>query len=193
MLSFASIWNKKRKIFLISEAVTSASGSLCPARQKFRQEFFMKITCFYPRWEWFICWSGAVTSWSYIMCHKEQYQCSSRVERLGWPWKCLNTLTYPSGRHQFLNHLFCPNLSTPVFIKLIYCCLWASLESLTSVWILAMKLSSVFVSAEAADELLKLDPLHCCDHAAGATGWASPAYVWPPKHCVTYQKPSRML
>ena len=90
---------------------------------------------------------------------------------------------------------FPPNpLSAPFFVKLIYCCLWASLKCLISVWILAMKLSSVFASAGAAEDLFKLGPSHCCNHAAGRSGWASSlAYIWTPKHCVTHHKTSASL
>lgn len=101
-----------------------------------------------------------------------------------------------SRKDQFLVHLFLLILRVcHCFIKSFYCCLWAFLKGLISVWISAMKLNPVFSSAGAADELLNLGPSHRCGHAAGRNGWASLAaytfgllnLVWPIAKC---QSPS---
>lgn len=111
------------------------------------------------------CFSGAE-------CYKGHHQHSSRVGRLGWPWEYPHIFTCPSGRDQFLVYLSLLNIQMHhVFVKLISCCLWASLKCLIPAWVLAMKLSSAFTSAGLADELPKLGPSHCCDHAAGRTRW----------------------
>lgn len=135
-----------------------------------------------------------MSSWSCVMCHKGQHECKQQGGKVG-ALRVSPHFHMPFMRRPIPGSSFPPKpQSAPFLVKFVYCCLWVFLKGLISVWILAMKLSSVSASAGAADELLKVAPLHLCDHAAGRTRWASsPSYFWAPKHCVTHHKISVSL
>lgn len=172
--------------------MTSARASLCQVGQELGAWFFTEITFFYPTWACSICWPGKVSSWSCVPWRAPPTQQQGGKVKVA--------LRVSPHFHVPFQKRAVPSLSSPpkylraVFVKLISCCLWASLKCPISAWVLPMKLSSAFASARAADELPKLGPSHCCDPTAGRTRWPpSSADFWAPTHGVTHHKMSASL